>query len=97
MSVPRFPPNETPMMPLDGKRRLKRIERHTVEELDAAISKAVDHLDLHNIDFYMVLHGIDAYMERRKRKDEERERAARDEAMRLADLEESSEVMWGDD
>lgn len=47
------------------RRTLKRIEAHTTSELDAAIEVAYRKF---GEDFYLMLHGIDAYMERRKRR-----------------------------
>lgn len=54
----------------DKRRSLKRIERHTDEELDAAIEAARRRF---GDEFWLLLHGIDAYMERRKRRDVRRE------------------------
>jgi hypothetical protein len=45
----------------------KRIEQHTDTELDIAIAAAVTKF---GNDFWLMLHGIDAYMERRKRRDD---------------------------
>lgn len=47
------------------RRQLKRIERHTDDELNAVIEQAFRRF---GEDFYLMLHGIDAYMERRKRR-----------------------------
>ena len=44
--------------------RTKKIEDHSMEELDAAIETAVGKF---GSDFWLMLHGIDSYMERRKR------------------------------
>jgi hypothetical protein len=66
------PPNQTPNMPMGRRRKgaaRKRIERHTDEELDAAVQGAISHCDRHGLDFFRVLHGVDAYMERRRRGD----------------------------
>jgi len=46
------------------KARFKKIEQHSREELEAAINTAVDRF---GSDFWLLLHGIDSYMERRKR------------------------------
>lgn len=60
------------MMPMPEPRlkRPKRIELHTDDELDVAIFQAQRHCDEHGIDFYKILHGVDAYMQRRKRRNE---------------------------
>lgn len=50
--------------------KLKRIELHTDDELELAINKAMEHCSKNNINFYILLHGIDAYMQRRKRRDD---------------------------
>jgi hypothetical protein len=50
----------------DRRRKLKLIKRHTKKELDAAIEAARRRF---GEDFWMMLHGIDAYMERRRRKE----------------------------
>lgn len=47
--------------------RGKRIVDHTAEELEAAIAEAVTHCTEHGLQFFKILHGIDAYMERRRR------------------------------
>lgn len=49
---------------LEGTGRLPTIFKHTDEQLDTAISDAVARCP----DFYVLLHGIDAYMERRRRR-----------------------------
>lgn len=54
------------------RRGLKRIEKHTDAELNAAIELAARKF---GPDFYLMLHGIDAYMERRKRRTAKREAA----------------------
>lgn len=72
----RHPPDQTPMMPLPTKRtKHKRIEAHSDAELDEAIAAAIAHCAEHGLDFYTVLHGIDAYMTRRKRRDDRRHAA----------------------
>lgn len=48
----------------ESKRGLKPIKRHTHEELEEAIERAVRK---HGEDFWILLHAIDAYTERRKR------------------------------
>lgn len=45
---------------------IKRIENHTDRELDDAIAEAVALFG--SSQFYVMLHGIDAYMERRNRR-----------------------------
>jgi hypothetical protein len=68
----RYPPNETPNMPLGVKqRKRKRIESHSDED-DAAIAVARIHCDEVGLDFWKILHGIDAYMQRRRRRDAKR-------------------------
>jgi hypothetical protein len=49
----------------DRHRGLKRIERHTDKELDAAVEAAHRRF---GDEFWLLLHGIDAYQERRKRR-----------------------------
>jgi hypothetical protein len=44
--------------------RFKKIEQHTREELELAIETAVERF---GSDFWLMLHGIDSYMERRRR------------------------------
>jgi hypothetical protein len=44
--------------------RFVRIERHTDQQLNDAINGAVTKIK----DFWVILHGIDAYIERRKRR-----------------------------
>lgn len=51
----------------ERRRELKRIERHTNEELDAAVEAARKRF---GDEFWLLLHGIDAYQERRKRRKE---------------------------
>lgn len=83
----RHPPNETPNMPLTRAVKLtKRITKHTEEELTAAVEAAVAACP----DFYKILHGVDAYMERRKRWD------ARDAAARHARGMDDLADPWGD-
>ena len=45
--------------------RFTRIKDHTAQQLEDAINNAVAKFP----DFYTLLHGIDAYMERRRRKE----------------------------
>lgn len=73
----------------DKRRGLKRIDRHTDGELDEAIERAVRK---HGQDFWILLHGIDAYMERRKRRDERRDER-NEECLQMPPLDE--DVMWG--
>jgi hypothetical protein len=49
----------------ERRRGLKRIKDHTTRELNAAVEKAQRHF---GDDFWLMLHGIDAYMERRRRR-----------------------------
>ena len=46
-------------------KKLKWIKKHTDVELDAAVNQAVAEFGER---FWVLLHGIDAYMERRERK-----------------------------
>lgn len=48
--------------------QFKRITEYSNVELKQAVEEAIAHLKPHKIDFYVVLKGIDAYMEQRKRK-----------------------------
>lgn len=73
----RHPPNETPNMPLI-ERKPKRIEAHTDAELNAAVDAAVAKF---GDDFWLILHGVDAYMHRRQRRDD-RKKAAEYDAIR---------------
>ena len=52
-------------------KKLKRIELHSKEELDSAIDNATEICLDKGLDFFEILHGVDAYMERRKRMDRE--------------------------
>lgn len=70
--------------------RLKRIDKHTDEQLDLAINRAITKCP----DFYILLHGIDAYMERRNRRKarrEERKNACLHDMIR-GDIQDN----WGD-
>lgn len=72
----------------DKRRGLKRIDHHSDAELDAAIERARRRF---GDDYWIMLHGIDAYMERRKRR-------AKSRADRVLDLVLSGddiEHMWG--
>ncbi len=67
--------NDVIEMQQRAKRRgLKRIDKHTDDELEAAIERAARKF---GEDFYLMLHGIDAYMERRKRRDAQKTLARR--------------------
>ena len=46
----------------------KRITDYSAEELDLAVKLSKDHCEAGGLDFYTVLRGIDAYMEKRRRK-----------------------------
>jgi hypothetical protein len=85
----RYPPNETPNMPMGKRRRLKRIRAHSDEELDAAIEKAVQVVP----HFWTIMHGVDAYMERRRRQEDQRHGEAHIEALNAI----NADKMWGDD
>jgi hypothetical protein len=85
----RHPPNETPNLPLPAKRKGKRIEAHTDAELDAAVDAAVAKF---GDDFWIMLHGIDAYMCRRKRRIARRMDRVMTESLNDVMREES----WGD-
>lgn len=49
------------------RRTLKRIERHSDAELDAAVETAQRKFGR---DFWTMLHGVDAYQERRRRRND---------------------------
>jgi hypothetical protein len=69
----------------EKRRRLKWIKDHSVEELDAAIELARRRFGK---DFWLLLHGIDAYQERRRRRVANRKLKQRrfDELEALADV-----------
>lgn len=46
----------------------KRITDYTADELDLAVQFAVDRCKAVDLDFFSVLRGVDAYMEKRRRK-----------------------------
>lgn len=71
------------------RQTIKKISQHTSNELNEAIAKAEAAFPL----FYVLLHGIDAYMERRRRRIEAA-KDARDEALRREMDEELSDP-WG--
>jgi hypothetical protein len=48
----------------------KRITQYDDNELTAAIDEAIRHCKIANLDFYTILKGVDAYMEKRNRKNE---------------------------
>lgn len=77
----------------ERKRGLKRITEHSAIELNTAIKKAVNK---YGDDFWILLHGIDAYMERRKRR---HKRLARifEIPNSTAMLDFPEETNWGDD
>ena len=52
------------MKEADRRRGLKQIDEHTDQELNMAIANAMARF---GHDFWLMLHGIDAYMERRSR------------------------------
>ena len=88
----KYPPNETPSMPMPSSERAKRmrqkrIEAHTDDELDAAIAVARIECDRVGLDFWKILHGVDAYMHRRRRRDDRR--AAESYVEEMLDV-------WGD-
>lgn len=83
----RSPPNETPNMPLPKRKKTPRIEEHTDTELDNAVTAATDKF---GDDFWIMLHGIDAYIERRRRQKVKRE--AREH---LADIDDVLSDPWG--
>lgn len=66
-----------PFMRGAKKGATKRIVEHTVEELDAAVEQA---RELYGEHFWKMLHGIDAFMERRYRKGGSYDRTAALEA-----------------
>jgi hypothetical protein len=46
----------------------KRITEYSADELDLAVRIAVGECGRANLDFYTVLRGVDAYQEKRRRK-----------------------------
>lgn len=83
-----------PFRPAEGRGsgvrgRIKRIVAHTDAELDAAVQQAVSHCAQRGIDFYRVLHGVDAYVERRRRRDLRLTEKAVSEERALADSEDT--------
>lgn len=70
---------------LEGTGRLPTIFRHTDEQLETAIEAATKKCP----EFFVLLHGIDAYMERRRR----RMRAAKER--RKTQLVFDNENLWG--
>jgi hypothetical protein len=46
----------------------KRITEYDLQELDLAVSIAREHCEEIGIDFYAILRGVDAHMEKRRRK-----------------------------
>ncbi len=56
----------------------KRIKDYDKLELDQAVEAAVDHCAKDGFSFWTVLNGIDAYLERRRRKEELEEAAKGD-------------------
>ena len=71
--------------------KFKKITRHTMSELEDAVQVAVDRFGR---DFWLMLHGVDAYMERRKRMQQERYDAMMRSIREAADREDFS---WGKD
>jgi hypothetical protein len=59
--------------PVDSEKRhdfsFRRITDYSAEELDLAIRYAKEDSAAVGLDFYSVLRGVDAYMEKRRRKD----------------------------
>lgn len=83
---------------LEGTSKIPTIYRHTDEQLETAIAGAIRQYP----DFYMLLHGIDAYMEQqRRRMRKAKERCAhvnlREQLEQSANLSlaEFDEHMWG--
>lgn len=74
------PPRETPST-RKRRPRARRIEAHSDTELDYAVQQAISHCARHGLDFYRVLHGIDAYVERRRREDQRRQEKIMTDAM----------------
>lgn len=75
---------------LRKKKRLKWIGAHTEDELNAAVEKAAATFP----DFYVLLHGIDAYMERRRRRIAKHNAKVREHVQREC-MEELADP-WGD-
>jgi hypothetical protein len=68
----------------------RRIEQRPDTELETMIDSAIAHCAQRGIDFYRVLGGIDAYMERRRRHD----KRSHDAEIAACDTTDN-EVMWG--
>jgi len=49
--------------------QFKKIKHYTKEELDEAVEHAVLYCEGSKLDFWTLLNGIDAYFERRRRKE----------------------------
>lgn len=63
-------PKSKAAAPLSGDSlKFKRIKDYTPADLNVAIGIAVDRCERINIDFYDILRGVDAYFEKRKRKE----------------------------
>lgn len=56
----------------------KKITDYTGIELNCAIDNAITECGSANLDFYRILAGVDAYMERRKRKISDHHEAAKE-------------------
>lgn len=69
---------------------LKRIEAHTDRELNQAIEIAIKKVG--HTEFFTLLHGIDAYMERRKRRDARRSSKSTEAVVN----ELMADEVWGD-
>jgi hypothetical protein len=80
---------------LEGTGRLPTIYKHTDAQLTVAIERAAEQCP----DFFVLLHGIDAYMERRRRKvraaRQHRETRRAEQAAADWNEIEAQENMWG--
>lgn len=77
----------TTRRPREARLGIKKIEEHTNGELTVAIERAVTVFPL----FWIIMHGVDAYLERRKRR--EARRNTRD--MKLCREDDDREASYG--
>lgn len=47
----------------------KKIKDYSEQELNFSVDDALAHCSAHEMDFWKILKGVDAYMERRRRKE----------------------------
>lgn len=78
---------------LEGTGKIPTIYKHTDEQLEVAINAAAREVP----NFFVILHGIDAYMERRRRRGRRARLKQAEEARKEWAEIESLEGMWGRD